>query len=1761
MRKKSYKGKCKRVLPALMAAVLWIEGTFGVVYAAEPDPQAEQIVRMEENTASDEKAETETGETGTAEEENAVSEETEDPAKEENGETEESGENGGTEESDEGELPDTGEEETSGVTEGEESDSALEDEETSDTISENDMEQEDEESLEEFDPAGECALGEPPLMTEYGEGNRVYSYSTTGSVRSGEPVKRQTPSTVEIIQRYQDYPWSLSVGNTYSDKPSTNNPYKAGHLSNDSLLNALNLMNFIRYVAGIPSNVTWSESYNEMAQAGALVNCVNGQLSHNPTQPKGFPDDLYALGKEGCGKSNIAYNYGNIAKSLLNGWMYDGDSTNIASMGHRRWVLNPSMTQTGFGAVGAYSNMYAFDREGAGISDFVAWPAQNMPIELMNGSGTPWTVSLGSDYGKADIQKVAVTLQNLSNNKTYTFSGTKAEGVFKVNTDGYGMPNCIIFRPNSISYSKTSQFRVTITGLTKADGTDAEPLSYNVDFFSLSDEPTELQGVTISKDYLHLLKDEEGKQKETLFATITPSNAADKTLTWTSDKPEVATVDKYGNVEAAGVGEARISVTASNGQQDVCVVKVSDYALSSDSPYFDKKEGSLLLDLTSDKEAQKLTVLDGTLPATGDLIQWMSENENVASVDDKGNVTPHAVGDIVIWANVENGLAVLECKVKVEKSDVPDLEIRGWEENCTLRLRKDAEGNAIEDTGQLKVYFDQADTKWSCVKWESDNPSAVKLLQGDTEKTEIIGEGTTVLVKAVGAGSAKISATIVDGDGNPVKQEKGKAVCIVTVQEQAEAPAINIADQPVALTNLQTTLKDVTLPAGWSWKEPETALTQFAGGKSKKLAAIYQLDTAENKLPSERLLEVWFLTVSGLSMEVQQGEEKISSLQIGQTAECYVNYFDEETIQRFEGPGALLAGNRAYKGYKESIEEGIKWTSSNPKVAEVESVGNGVRLTAKEAGTTTLKVQLKLGKKTFSASRKITVTKAAGTLTVTGVERFQPVSEAESVSDLIQKTEKTYTGLLSGFQTEKASQVNSKITLTLPGATKVTAKSNNAKVVTVKTSTAEGDGFAVSLIVKAAGTARITLTGNDEGKTSQEIILVVDDAEPGLGEETVTINTLQDTGAAITVYPAKSSSGEDYAVTKVEMGTDDKSKLFKLELPSEESEEKAEAGMIHYVLKAKSGTRNGTYKVKLLATAAGKAYELPLTVKVVSTKPKCKVKQVSKLNLFYKEASSLLEIDAGDAKVDVDIASGKTGVELKGKAAANYYVEQKDGNWYLRVRENVTVNSVKKGELSINLQDYPEPLTIPFTANVEKKAPKITWESSKAVFYPNAGMTSVWVGIKNPENISCWDEVSATLTAGGKNNYDSKVEVDKENYGFILKGSNLNQAETVQATLSLQADSWTEPLLCKLTIQVSKGQPGIALTSKTLQLNANAAYKGYDAAVATIKWNNGGTLLVDSKDKSFRVSVYSDAKDAKAGGLVRNSQVVFSVTRGPEEQTYQKYQIGVRLNNKDVASGTYKFIVQAAQNGNVWKTPLTLKVVNTAPDKAVKIGAKGSIDVLNRENSFITLTPSLKAVNGEFVTAKYEGTPGGGAVRLTGRDAHLFEAKWDATGTKIELRAKQSGGKEKENSEKIDEIVLVTKYKYTVTPVIEIRNMLGDTEELALSPVSFQVKQGSVKVTALPKTALMYSGAYNSVEIDMNAVLKGADPEIENVTLVGNTDAFTYEYNKEGKGTLRMNRTGCAVKGKTYSLQLQVRLREQADNVKPVTVKYTVKIK
>ena len=72
-------------------------------------------------------------------------------------------------------------------------------------------------------------------------------------------------------------------------------------------------------------------------------------------------------------------------------------------------------------------------------------------------------------------------------------------------------------------------------------------------------------------------------QTATLKAYIGPPEATyDKTITWKSSKPEVATVDENGNIEAKSAGETTITATTTNGIEATCKITVEEAFLRGD---------------------------------------------------------------------------------------------------------------------------------------------------------------------------------------------------------------------------------------------------------------------------------------------------------------------------------------------------------------------------------------------------------------------------------------------------------------------------------------------------------------------------------------------------------------------------------------------------------------------------------------------------------------------------------------------------------------------------------------------------------------------------------------------------------------------------------------------------------------------------------------------------------------------------------------------------------------------------------------------------------------------------------------------------------------------------------------------------------------------------------------------------------------------------------------------------------------------------
>ena len=164
-----------------------------------------------------------------------------------------------------------------------------------------------------------------------------------------------------------------------------------------------------------------------------------------------------------------------------------------------------------------------------------------------------------------------------------------------------------------------------------------------------------ITGVSLDQESMTLTEGESG----TLNATIIPGDTTDdRTLTWSSDAPEVAVVNE-GEITAIAPGTATITVTTSNGKSDSCIVTVERREIEIISVSLDHSELTM--------KAGRETTLNATInPADTTMskeLSWSTSNAEVATVED-GVVRAVAEGDAVISVATVNGKRA-ECVVHV----------------------------------------------------------------------------------------------------------------------------------------------------------------------------------------------------------------------------------------------------------------------------------------------------------------------------------------------------------------------------------------------------------------------------------------------------------------------------------------------------------------------------------------------------------------------------------------------------------------------------------------------------------------------------------------------------------------------------------------------------------------------------------------------------------------------------------------------------------------------------------------------------------------------------------------------------------------------------------------------------------------------------------------------------------------------------------------------------------------------------------------
>ena len=169
---------------------------------------------------------------------------------------------------------------------------------------------------------------------------------------------------------------------------------------------------------------------------------------------------------------------------------------------------------------------------------------------------------------------------------------------------------------------------------------------------------TEIDVTKVEMDKQTATVDINGENTVQLNAKVIPSNANKNTeITWISKKKAVASVNQKGLVTGKTVGNSMIMATSQNGYSAECLVVCQA-----------KITGIKINPVTANMTVgQKITLTATTSPEiVTEKVTWKSRNEDVAKVDNNGNVTGIGKGVVEIIAQNPGGTIQAVCTVTVK---------------------------------------------------------------------------------------------------------------------------------------------------------------------------------------------------------------------------------------------------------------------------------------------------------------------------------------------------------------------------------------------------------------------------------------------------------------------------------------------------------------------------------------------------------------------------------------------------------------------------------------------------------------------------------------------------------------------------------------------------------------------------------------------------------------------------------------------------------------------------------------------------------------------------------------------------------------------------------------------------------------------------------------------------------------------------------------------------------------------------------------
>ena len=398
-------------------------------------------------------------------------------------------------------------------------------------------------------------------------------------------------------------------------------------------------------------------------------------------------------------------------------------------------------------------------------------------------------------------------------------------------------------------------------------------------------------------------------KSEVLTAMVSPSNATNRTVRWSSSDETVASAVN-GRVMAFKPGSTTVTVTTEDGGLTAsCQVTVKSNVVNVENVSLSKTELTL-----TEGEIATLTAVVSPSNATNKNVRWVSSNAAVASVEG-GKVTALKVGSATITVTTEDGGKTANCQVSVNPKIVNVESVSLDRTELTL-----TEG---ESTTLTAVVFPSNATDRN-VRWSSSDATVASVVNGK--------------VTALKAGSTIVTVTTEDGGRT--------ASCRVTVKSKVvNVESVSLNKSSVAII----------------------------AGESVTLVVTVSPSNATNKNVSWHSSDESVATVSNgrvTALKAGSAVITVTAEDGGKTAICQVSVkpkivnvqsvsLNKSSITLTEGESTTLT---AVVSPSNATNKNVRWSSSDASVA---SVVNG-KVTALKAGSSTIKVTTEDGGLTAS---------------------------------------------------------------------------------------------------------------------------------------------------------------------------------------------------------------------------------------------------------------------------------------------------------------------------------------------------------------------------------------------------------------------------------------------------------------------------------------------------------------------------------------------------------------------------------------------------------------------------------------------------------------------------------------------------------------------------------------------------------------------------------------------------------------------------